>query len=149
MSSPPSPPAVSSCMMRDKMNGISRNMNQSSRPLPDIPSKRTYSLVDVKIYKYFLFVIGPRSTKTNGFVKQPVEQPLQKISVFDSIRRPTSVTMEKIKSTTAATLDRMAILQQRYRQHKEAMNSDNSSERSRRTSSSISNLEHHVCKLCF
>lgn len=42
--------------------------------------------------------------------------------------------MEKIQSSTAATLDRMAVLQQRYRQHKEAMNSDNSSDKSRRTS---------------
>lgn len=41
--------------------------------------------------------------------------------------------MEKIQSSTAATLDRMAVLQQRYRQHKEAMNSD-SSDKSRRTS---------------
>ncbi|XP_017024060.1 E3 ubiquitin-protein ligase lubel isoform X1 [Drosophila kikkawai] len=39
-------------------------------------------------------------------------------SVFDSIQRPPSVQLEKIKSKASATLDRMAILQQRYRQQK-------------------------------
>lgn len=85
-----------------------------------------------------MFYLGNRSPISNH------DLPPQRTSVFDSIRRPTSVTMEKIKSTTAATLDRMAILQQRYRQHKEAMNSDNSSERSRRTSSSVCNLDNQV-----
>lgn len=56
------------------------------------------------------------------------------MNVFDAIKKPPSVAMEKIQSSTAATLDRMAILQQRYRQYKETMNSDNSSEKSRRTS---------------
>lgn len=56
-------------------------------------------------------------------------------NVFDSIKKPPSIAMEKIQSSTSATLDRMAQLQNRYRQHKETMNSsDNSSERSRRTS---------------
>lgn len=55
-------------------------------------------------------------------------------NIFDAIRKPPSVAMEKIQTSTAATLDRMAVLQQRYRQHKEAMNSDNSSDKSRRTS---------------
>lgn len=58
-------------------------------------------------------------------------------NVFDSIKKPPSIAMEKIQSSTAATLDRMTQLQSRYRQHKETMNSsDNSSERSRRTSTS-------------
>ncbi|EDX04010.1 GD22542 [Drosophila simulans] len=39
-------------------------------------------------------------------------------SVFDTIQRPPSVQLEKIKSKASATLDRMAILQQRYRQQK-------------------------------
>ncbi|SPP85699.1 uncharacterized protein LOC117587520 isoform X2 [Drosophila guanche] len=39
-------------------------------------------------------------------------------SVFDAIQRPPSVQLEKIKSKASATLDRMAILQQRYRQQK-------------------------------
>jgi hypothetical protein len=40
--------------------------------------------------------------------------------------------MEKIQSSTAQALDRMTLLQQRYRQHQETMRSD--SDRSRRTS---------------
>jgi hypothetical protein len=62
-----------------------------------------------------------------------------KHSIFDAIKKPPSVTMEKIQSATAATLDRMTLLQQRYRQHKEAMamNSD-SSERSRSRASAPS-----------
>ncbi|KAH8297890.1 hypothetical protein KR018_000389 [Drosophila ironensis] len=39
-------------------------------------------------------------------------------SAFDAIQRPPSVQLEKIKSKASATLDRMAILQQRYRQQK-------------------------------
>ncbi|XP_023166274.2 uncharacterized protein LOC111596335 isoform X2 [Drosophila hydei] len=39
-------------------------------------------------------------------------------SVFDTISRPPSVQLEKIKSKANATLDRMALLQQRYRQQK-------------------------------
>nr|XP_016942582.1 E3 ubiquitin-protein ligase lubel isoform X5 [Drosophila suzukii] len=39
-------------------------------------------------------------------------------SVFDTIQRPPSVQLEKIKTKASATLDRMAILQQRYRQQK-------------------------------
>lgn len=56
--------------------------------------------------------------------------------------------MERIQSATAATLDRMALLQQRYRQHKEAMMSDNSSDRSRRPSStSTPNIDNAVSDL--
>jgi E3 ubiquitin-protein ligase RNF31 len=57
-----------------------------------------------------------------------------KRNVFDAIKKPPSVAMEKIKNSTAATLDRMTMLQARYRQHKETMTSDNSSDKSRRTS---------------
>lgn len=39
-------------------------------------------------------------------------------SVFDTIQRPPSVQLEKIKTKANATLDRMAQLQQRYRQQK-------------------------------
>lgn len=59
---------------------------------------------------------------------------LAKENIFDAIKKPQSLAMEKIKNSTAATLDRMAVLQARYRQHKEAMGSDNSSDKSRRTS---------------
>ncbi|KAH8402533.1 hypothetical protein KR222_008244 [Zaprionus bogoriensis] len=41
-------------------------------------------------------------------------------SVFDSIQRPPSVQLERIKTKASATLDRMAQLQQRYRQQKAA-----------------------------
>jgi hypothetical protein len=58
----------------------------------------------------------------------------QQQNVFDAIKKPPSLVMEKIKNSTAATLDRMSVLQARYRQHKETMNSDNSSDKSRRTS---------------
>lgn len=66
-----------------------------------------------------------------GGLKRSQEKP--KTNIFDAIRKPPSVAMEKIQNSTAATLDRMTVLQQRYRQHKEAMNSD-SSDKSRRTS---------------
>ncbi|CRK97753.1 CLUMA_CG011133, isoform A [Clunio marinus] len=78
-----------------------------------------------------------RVTRTMPDVPLPGSRRMQnrpKNNIFDAIKKPPSVAMEKIQSTTAATLDRMAILQQRYRQHKEAMNSDNSSDKSRRTS---------------
>lgn len=39
-------------------------------------------------------------------------------SVFDTIQRPPSVQLERIKTKASATLDRMAQLQQRYRQQK-------------------------------
>lgn len=35
---------------------------------------------------------------------------------FDAIQKPPSITMEKIKQQQSATLDRMSMLQQRYRQ---------------------------------
>lgn len=66
-------------------------------------------------------------------------------SPFDSIKRPPSVTMEKIKATTAAALDRMSLLQQRYRQHQETMKSD--SEKSRRTSTTSSLMGDQVSYL--
>jgi DNA-binding transcriptional regulator YbjK len=67
----------------------------------------------------------------------PGRKTEERQNIFDSIKKPPSIAMEKIQSSTSATLDRMAQLQNRYRQHKETMNSsDNSSERSRRTSTS-------------
>lgn len=75
-----------------------------------------------------------------------IEIQRSKANVFDAIRKPPSVAMEKIQNSTAATLDRMTMLQQRYRQHREAMNSDNSSDKSRRTST-ISAVECSVRSL--
>jgi hypothetical protein len=68
-----------------------------------------------------------------------------KHSVFDSIKKPPSINMEKIQCTTAQALDRMTLLQQRYRQHQETMRSD--SDRSRRTSI-VSNTDSQVSKRC-
>lgn len=94
------------------------------------------------IYYQFL---GPAGNANNNHNVSRPEQEIfnRKSNVFDSIKKPPSVTMEKIQSTTAAALDRMAILQQRYRQHKEAMSSDTASEISRRPSS-VSTLENNV-----
>lgn len=88
-------------------------------------------------------LLGPAGNANNNVNRIEQEMFNRKSNVFDSIKKPPSVTMEKIQSTTAAALDRMAILQQRYRQHKEAMNSDTASEVSRRPSS-VSTLENTV-----
>ncbi|XP_068140616.1 E3 ubiquitin-protein ligase lubel isoform X2 [Drosophila tropicalis] len=57
----------------------------------------------------------PRTPMSEGGGSSRSETPK---SVFDTIQRPPSVQLEKIKSKANATLDRMAILQQRYRQQK-------------------------------
>lgn len=93
--------------------------------MPDIPCKPK-TLVKMFVTIFF---------KTDDLSPVPGSQRslTERQNVFDAIRKPPSVAMEKIQNSTAATLDRMANLQQRYRQHKEAMNSD-SSDKSRRTS---------------
>lgn len=50
--------------------------------------------------------------------------PTNQQNPFDVIQKAPSITMEKIKTQTSATLDRMSILQQRYRQHQEIMKAD-------------------------
>ncbi|CAO1405758.1 unnamed protein product [Diamesa serratosioi] len=106
---------------------------------PPLPPKGAANLVPAP-------VPPPRRNKNRSCLSSPLpgrkDQVRTKSNVFDSIKKPPSVTMEKIQSTTAAALDRMAILQQRYRQHKEAMNSDTASEISRRPSS-VSTLENN------
>jgi hypothetical protein len=84
-------------------------------------------------YLQFSLSLSPLSSHTTvpGSNRSVVKQ---KENVFDAIKKPPSLAMEKIKCSTAATLDRMSVLQARYRQHKETMNSDNSSDKSRRTS---------------
>ncbi|XP_015033479.3 E3 ubiquitin-protein ligase lubel isoform X3 [Drosophila willistoni] len=57
----------------------------------------------------------PRTPMSEGGGSSRSETPK---SVFDTIQRPPSVQLEKIKTKASATLDRMAILQQRYRQQK-------------------------------
>ncbi|XP_037712211.1 E3 ubiquitin-protein ligase lubel isoform X3 [Drosophila subpulchrella] len=66
-------------------------------------------------------------------------------SVFDTIQRPPSVQLEKIKTKASATLDRMAILQQRYRQQKARQDLSANSEQAagaqrRQMSTSVFNL---------
>lgn len=56
---------------------------------------------------------------------------------FDAVPKPHSLTMERIKNQTSATLDRMALLQQRYRQHQEIMKSGGESSRRNSNSSQI------------
>lgn len=69
-------------------------MNFINRPLPETPKPTTPSE-------------SSRSTTPK--------------SAFDNIQRPPSVTLERIKSKSNATLERMQVLQQRYRQHKEQL----------------------------
>ncbi|XP_049317234.1 E3 ubiquitin-protein ligase lubel isoform X1 [Bactrocera dorsalis] len=91
---PPSPtPSLRSTSWQDRVNSLKSGLNLMNRPLPDTPKT-------------------PTSEHTSSRSVTPK-------SVFDSIQRPPSVTLEKIKSKASATLDRMTLLQQRYRQHKE------------------------------
>ncbi|XP_020716948.1 uncharacterized protein LOC101461890 isoform X6 [Ceratitis capitata] len=91
---PPSPtPSMKSTSWQDRVSSLKSGLNLMNRPLPDTPKT-------------------PTSEATSSRSVTPK-------SVFDSIQRPPSVTLEKIKSKASATLDRMALLQQRYRQHKE------------------------------
>ncbi|XP_055711279.1 E3 ubiquitin-protein ligase lubel isoform X3 [Phlebotomus papatasi] len=102
-SRPPAPPSPA-LSLREKMSSLKRIIAPSNRPLPDTPqSSRPQT---------------PNSVSSG--------------SVFDSIKKQPSVEMGKIQSHKSATLDRMALLQERYRQHQEAMRAD--SERGRRPS---------------
>lgn len=56
---------------------------------------------------------------------------------FDAVPKPHSLTMERIKNQTSATLDRMALLQQRYRQHQEIMKGGGDSSRRNSNSSQM------------
>uniref|UniRef100_A0A1B0CJK6 Putative microtubule-associated protein futsch isoform x3 n=1 Tax=Lutzomyia longipalpis TaxID=7200 RepID=A0A1B0CJK6_LUTLO len=104
----PQPPPSPALSFREKMSSIKRIMTPSNRPLPDTPlSSRPQT---------------PTSVGSSGG------------SVFDSIKKQPSVEMGKIQSHKSATLDRMAILQQRYRQHQEATRGE--SEQGRRPSTS-------------
>lgn len=84
---------MKSTSWQDRVSSLKSGLNLMNRPLPDTPKT-------------------PTSEATSSRSVTPK-------SVFDSIQRPPSVTLEKIKSKASATLDRMALLQQRYRQHKE------------------------------
>lgn len=132
---PPSP-ALS---LREKFISLKNSLPVINRPLPDPPDVIRSSSKLIFLYNFRLVIYFYLYFVASGQKKSPSkQQPQQEIrsSPFDSIKRPPSVTMEKIKATTAAALDRMSLLQQRYRQHQEAMRSD--SERSRRTSTTSS-----------
>ncbi|XP_036321321.1 E3 ubiquitin-protein ligase lubel [Rhagoletis pomonella] len=91
---PASPtPSLKSTSWQDRVSSLKSGLNLMNRPLPDTPKT-------------------PTSEHTSSRSVTPK-------SVFDSIQRPPSVTLEKIKNKASATLDRMTLLQQRYRQHKE------------------------------
>ncbi|XP_052899356.1 E3 ubiquitin-protein ligase lubel [Anopheles moucheti] len=104
---PPQPPPSPALSLREKMNSLKRFIHPSNRPLPDPPENKIHSS------NSSLDTVSKRSP-----------------SIGPS--RSVSTTMEKIQNNTAATLDRMTLLQQRYRQHQEAMKSDG--DRSRRAS---------------
>uniref|UniRef100_A0A182MZB1 Uncharacterized protein n=1 Tax=Anopheles dirus TaxID=7168 RepID=A0A182MZB1_9DIPT len=105
---PPAPPPSPALSLREKMNSLKRFIHPSNRPLPDPPENKIHSS------NSSLDTVSKRSP-----------------SIGPSSRSVSS-TMAKIQNNTAATLDRMTLLQQRYRQHQEAMKSDG--DRSRRAS---------------
>ncbi|KAG5679700.1 hypothetical protein PVAND_009250 [Polypedilum vanderplanki] len=108
--------ATFNATLKEKLDKLKTGtIDPRTRPLPDIP------------------LPGSQKHQT-ATMRSASSSDESKRNVFDSIKKPPSVAMEKIKNSTAATLDRMAILQARYRQHKEAMTSENSSDKSRRTS---------------
>lgn len=91
-----------SSSLADRMANFRRMApNHTNRPLPDTPANQ----------EPFRQTASPRSTTPNSM----------RSTAFDSIQRPPSIALEKIKSKAHATLDRMALLQQRYRQHQENM----------------------------
>ncbi|XP_062545752.1 E3 ubiquitin-protein ligase lubel isoform X2 [Armigeres subalbatus] len=104
---PPQPPPSPALSLREKMNSLKRFIHPSNRPLPDPPENKIHSSTSS------LDTVSKRSFSTGA-------------------PRSVSSTMEKIQNNTAATLDRMTMLQQRYRQHQETMRTD--SDRSRRAS---------------
>ncbi|XP_062125231.1 E3 ubiquitin-protein ligase lubel isoform X6 [Drosophila sulfurigaster albostrigata] len=87
-----------------------------------------------------------------GFVNAPSEvgclsRSETPQSVFDTIQRPPSVQLEKIKTKASATLDRMAQLQKRYHQQKtqsqhDIDSSSRSTTRSDQQSQNVINFEH-------
>ncbi|XP_055592329.1 E3 ubiquitin-protein ligase lubel isoform X8 [Uranotaenia lowii] len=109
---PPQPPPSPALSLREKMNSLKRFIHPSNRPLPDPPENKIHS----------------SNSSLDTISKQTASMGIKSVSS----------TMEKIKNNTAATLDRMNMLQQRYRQHQEAMKAD--SDRSRRASLS-SNID--------
>ncbi|XP_055643489.1 E3 ubiquitin-protein ligase lubel isoform X9 [Toxorhynchites rutilus septentrionalis] len=104
---PPQPPPSPALSLREKMNSLKRFIHPSNRPLPDPPEQKIHSS------NSSLDSIAKRSPAGG---------------------KSMSSTMEKIQNNTAATLDRMTLLQQRYRQHQEAMKDEDRSRRASLTS---------------
>lgn len=125
------------------MGSLKRMINPGTRPLPDTPTTRPGDFI------YINCLIDKRNTVI--ILGQPTSRPPSRPTTpnnqnpFDSVPKPHSLTMERIKSQTTATLDRMAQLQQRYRQHQEIMKS--SGESSRRNSNSSQNDEQLVSRI--
>uniref|UniRef100_A0A1A9W5H4 Uncharacterized protein n=1 Tax=Glossina brevipalpis TaxID=37001 RepID=A0A1A9W5H4_9MUSC len=88
----------------ERMGSLKRGLSIINRPLPETPKSQPNSPIEDQ---------SSRSDTPK--------------SAFDNIQRPPSVTLEKIKSKANATLDRMQLLQQRYRQQKEQMERERSS----------------------
>ncbi|XP_059617781.1 E3 ubiquitin-protein ligase lubel-like [Phlebotomus argentipes] len=104
----PQPPPSPALSLREKMSSLKRIIAPSNRPLPSTPNSSRPQT--------------PTSVTSSG-------------SAFDSIKKQPSVEMGKIQSHKSATLDRMTLLQQRYRQHQEAMKSGSDSSRRPSTTS--------------
>lgn len=98
---PPSPtPSMRNGSWHEGGDTLKRNLSMFNRPLPDTPKTSN----------------APSESSRCGTPK----------SIFDNIQKPPSVVLEKIKNKANATLDRMQLLQQRYRQQKEQMERDRS-----------------------
>ncbi|XP_013099098.2 E3 ubiquitin-protein ligase lubel isoform X1 [Stomoxys calcitrans] len=100
---PPSPtPSMRNSSWHDRVGSLKRGLSMSilNRPLPETPKT-------------------PTTPSESSRCTTPK-------SAFDNIQRPPSVVLEKIKNKASATLDRMQLLQQRYRQQKEQMERERS-----------------------
>lgn len=119
------------------MGSLKRMINPGTRPLPDTPNTKSGRIQSVHHCCYF------DRQKYKYRTGQPTSRPPSRPTTpngqnpFDAVPKPHSLTMEKIKNQTSATLDRMALLQERYRQHQEIMKSGGESSRRNSNSSQI------------
>lgn len=117
----PVPFSTPSPSLSQRSNTTSSSMSNNSAAKPPVVPQPNWTNVQGRNSTLNRPLPPPPTGKSSSH--QPVE-PAVRTSVFDSIKRPPSVAMEKIKSSTAAALDRMVQLQQRYRQHQETMRDD-------------------------
>lgn len=122
---PPQPPPSPALSLRDKMNSLKRFIHPSNRPLPDPPEQKIHCkfMIIINLGKILIPLISASNSSLDTISKR---------STSVGANKSVSSTMEKIQNNTAATLDRMTMLQQRYRQHQETMKSEG--DRSRRAS---------------